>query len=87
LWRGVKDLPKDEVDKMTHLNVMRDFSFDPFAIMGRENCTVGALRAQAKARGVDTRESEPGSLGGHKPRYEPGKPVTSGDIKKILAAV
>jgi predicted TIM-barrel fold metal-dependent hydrolase len=87
LWRGICDLPKDEIDKMTHLNVMRDFSYDPFSILGRENCTVGALRAAAKARGVDTREAAPGSLGGLKPKYEPGKPVTSGDIKKILAAV
>jgi predicted TIM-barrel fold metal-dependent hydrolase len=42
-------VPDDEVDKMTHLNVMREFSYDPFsAFGGRENCTVGALRAQAK---------------------------------------
>jgi predicted TIM-barrel fold metal-dependent hydrolase len=87
LWRGVKDLPKVDIDKITHLNVMRDYSYDPFAILGRENCTVGGLRAQATAAGVDTAEAAPGSLGGLKPKYEPGKPVTSGDIKKILAAV
>jgi len=72
---------------MTHLNAMRDYSYDPFVIMGRENCTVGALRAQAVAQGVDTNEAAPGSLGGLEPKYEAGKPVTSGDIKKILSTV
>lgn len=36
-----------EIDKMTHLNAMRDFKFDPFAIRPRERCTVGALRAES----------------------------------------
>lgn len=85
LWRAVKDLPRLEVDKMTHLNAIRDFSFDPIAAMGgRENCTVGALRKLAVAKGVIT--TEIASLGGLAPKYEPGKPVTSGDIMKILTA-
>jgi amidohydrolase family protein len=40
-------LPDDEVDLMTHKNAMRHFSFDPFSVRSREECTVGALRAQA----------------------------------------
>ena len=32
---------------MTHLNAMRHFRFDPFAVRPREECTVGALRAKA----------------------------------------
>jgi predicted TIM-barrel fold metal-dependent hydrolase len=41
------DLTDDEIDKITHLNAMRDFTYDPFSIRPREQCTVGALRAEA----------------------------------------
>jgi len=36
-----------EIAKITHLNAMRNFSYDPFAHIPREQATVGALRAQA----------------------------------------
>src|SRR4051812_24244898 len=49
LFAGV---PDDEVDAITHGNALRNFSFDPFAHIPREECTVGALRA--KAADVDT---------------------------------
>jgi predicted TIM-barrel fold metal-dependent hydrolase len=49
----------EDVDKISHRNAMRLFSYDPFSVLGRERCTVGALRAQAegwdvsvKARGI-----------------------------------
>src|SRR3546814_10318103 len=51
VWRGVKDFSKDEIDKITHGNAMHFYSYDPFPLLGRENCTVGALRAQAAAKG------------------------------------
>ena len=38
----------EEIDKISHRNAMRLFNYDPFSILGRENCTVGALRAQAE---------------------------------------
>jgi hypothetical protein len=38
-----------DVDKITHLNAMRAFRYDPFVHRPREQCTVGALRA-----GVDS---------------------------------
>jgi predicted TIM-barrel fold metal-dependent hydrolase len=41
------DVPDDEVNKITHENAMRIFRYDPFALRPREQCTVGALRAQA----------------------------------------
>jgi predicted TIM-barrel fold metal-dependent hydrolase len=41
---GVSD---EEINKITHLNAMRNFSYDPFAHVPREQATVGALRAQA----------------------------------------
>jgi Amidohydrolase len=36
-----------DINKMSHLNAMRVFNYDPFSVLGRDNCTVGALRAQA----------------------------------------
>ena len=46
---GVSD---EDIDKMTHLNAMKHFQFDPFSVRPREKCTVGALRAEASD--VDT---------------------------------
>ncbi len=43
----LQGLPEEEIDKITHLNAMRNFSFDAFSHIPREQCTVGALRAQA----------------------------------------
>lgn len=82
LWAQIKDIPDEEIDKITHLNAMREFSYDPFPILGRENCTVGALRA--KAAQVDT---APRSRGGLNPRTDESKPVTAADVKKILSHV
>jgi predicted TIM-barrel fold metal-dependent hydrolase len=80
-WESLKRLPKAAIDKVTHLNAMREFSYDPFVILGRENCTVGALRAQATH--VST---EPAlGMGGAAPKREKGKPVTSGDINAMFA--
>jgi predicted TIM-barrel fold metal-dependent hydrolase len=47
LVQSIRELPADEVDKITHANAMRHFRFDPFAVRPREKCTVGALRAGA----------------------------------------
>jgi predicted TIM-barrel fold metal-dependent hydrolase len=41
------DLTPDEVAKVTHLNAMRIFSFDPFTHVPEEQATVGALRSRA----------------------------------------
>ena len=51
MGRGV-GLTDEQIDKVTHANAMRLFSFDPFAIKPREECTVGALRAQAVGHDV-----------------------------------
>jgi len=45
-------VPDEDIDRFTHLNAMRNFRYDPFAHIPREQATVGALRAQAA--GVDT---------------------------------
>ena len=46
------DLTDREIDEITHLNAMRFFQFDPFAIRPRDKCTVGALRAEATGHDV-----------------------------------
>ncbi|MCC5861792.1 MAG: amidohydrolase [Gammaproteobacteria bacterium] len=80
LWHDIQHLSEDLINKITHLNAMREFSYDPFSILGRENCTVGALRAQAGH--VDILPA-PG-LGGATPEVEGKRPVTSGDINRMF---
>ena len=63
------------IDKITHRNAMEFFNFDPFAILGRENCTVAALRA--KAAGVDTSVR---SVGAERRLGREGHAVTSGEV-------
>jgi predicted TIM-barrel fold metal-dependent hydrolase len=46
-----------EIDKISHLNAMRLWRYDPFAHIPREKCTVGALRAQAAGWDVEIRSS------------------------------
>ena len=50
-------MPDDEIDKITHLNAMRHFRFDPFSVRERAGCTVGALRASAAGRDVAAHSS------------------------------
>lgn len=55
-----------DIDRITHANAMRHFSYDPFtALGGRENCTVGALRAQAAGHDVSIRSTNASKVGGH----------------------
>ena len=43
----LEGVPDDEVNKITHLNAMRHFRYDPFSVRPREQCTVAALRAES----------------------------------------
>jgi len=54
LMKSLDGVPDDDINKMTYENAMRHFRFDPFAHRPRERSTVGALRAEAAADGVDT---------------------------------
>ncbi|MBT8148054.1 MAG: amidohydrolase, partial [Gammaproteobacteria bacterium] len=74
IWSEIKDLPVPVINKITHENVMRDYSYNPFSILDREDCTVGSLRA--KATHVNT---EPKSQPGFNPDKGRGV-VTSGDV-------
>jgi hypothetical protein len=77
-FAGVSD---EDINKITHLNAMRAYSFDPFQHIPREQCTVAALRAQATH--VDT---QPRSGGGNRPIAEGDtRVVTSADVMKLFA--
>jgi len=52
LMKSLDGVPDDEIDLITHRNAMRIFQYDPFSVLPREECTVGALRA--RATDVDT---------------------------------
>jgi predicted TIM-barrel fold metal-dependent hydrolase len=83
LMRSLAGVPDDEIDKITHLNAMRTYSFDPFKHIPREQCTVGALRAQA--RHVDT---TPRPAAGNRPVDEGvTRVVTSADVLKLFREV
>jgi predicted TIM-barrel fold metal-dependent hydrolase len=45
-------VPQDQVDKITHENAMRWYSFDPFTHIKTEDATVGALRRSAAGHDV-----------------------------------
>jgi predicted TIM-barrel fold metal-dependent hydrolase len=47
LMKSLDGVPDDEINMITHENAMRAFHYDPFGHRRREQCTVGALRAEA----------------------------------------
>ncbi len=67
----------DEINKMTHENAMRIFSYDPFAHRPREKSTVGALRAEAADVDVSPR-SVIGNV------QTPSEPVRIIDLANIV---
>jgi predicted TIM-barrel fold metal-dependent hydrolase len=52
--KSMDGVPDADLDKISHLNAMRHFQFDPFSVRPREECTVGARRRKAADEGVDT---------------------------------
>jgi Amidohydrolase len=55
-----RDVPAEELNKITYQNAMRWYSFDPFANRTPERSTVGALRAEAGDHDVSIRSSDKG---------------------------
>uniref|UniRef100_UPI0032B18DA2 amidohydrolase family protein n=1 Tax=uncultured Abyssibacter sp. TaxID=2320202 RepID=UPI0032B18DA2 len=84
LWDSVKHLTDAQIDKVTHGNAARFFRYDPFQHHSREELTVGALRAQAEADGVDTTPVSHGGAAPVEKGSEP-RPVTSGDLFKMFS--
>jgi predicted TIM-barrel fold metal-dependent hydrolase len=62
-----------ELTKITHENACRWYSFDPFASRPREQCTVGALRAEAAGHDVSIRSYDKG-------RFEKQVGIEMGDV-------
>ena len=81
LWESAKHLTDAQIDKITHGNAIRVFKHDSLLQhYSREQMNVGACRARARAKGVDTR---PKSSGGARPLAD-NRPVTSGDIAQMM---
>jgi predicted TIM-barrel fold metal-dependent hydrolase len=51
-WRYLQTIDDTATNKITHLNAMRIFQYDPFATRSKEDSTVGALRATVPDRDV-----------------------------------
>jgi len=66
LGKSLSGIPDDEVEKMTHLNAMRVFQFDPFAVRPRDKCTVRALRDEASDVDTSVRSLGRTNVGGMK---------------------
>jgi predicted TIM-barrel fold metal-dependent hydrolase len=53
------DVADHDVDRITHLNAMTHFGYDPFSVLGgKDRCTVGALRAEAVGHDVSLRSTK-----------------------------
>jgi predicted TIM-barrel fold metal-dependent hydrolase len=55
LSKSLAGVADDEVAKITHLNAMRIFNYDPFAHIKPEDATVGALRRRAVGHDIAVR--------------------------------
>lgn len=82
LWKTLEGVSPEEIGKMTHLNAMRHFQYDPFKYRPRESCTVARLREEAK--GVDLSIKRGG--GGKPPSTYAKGYVTVGDLMGQIAS-
>ena len=80
LSESLGELTDEQINKITHVNAMREFQFDPYAHRSQDECRVGALRALSPD--VDLSEiSQPGS----KPPAEDATGIiTTADVTKQL---
>jgi predicted TIM-barrel fold metal-dependent hydrolase len=68
-----RDVPAEELSKITYQNAMRWYSFDPFIHRAKEQSTVGALRAEAGDHDVSIKSSD-------KHRFEKSVGVSVGEL-------
>ena len=54
-----------DLDRVTHLNAMKHFNYDPFSVIPKEQATVGALRERAAGRDVSIRSTRKGPRSEH----------------------
>ena len=52
LMKQMDGVDRLDIDRISHLNAIRNFRFDPFSVTPREECTVGALRLKAAGHDV-----------------------------------
>jgi predicted TIM-barrel fold metal-dependent hydrolase len=58
LWAQLSDLSDHDINRITHLNAMKQFHYDPIGeIGGRDRCTVGTLRASAIGHDVSIKST------------------------------
>jgi hypothetical protein len=57
LWKYIGELPEHDINRMTHLNAMNHFSYDPFSVIPKNEATVKALRARQAGRDVAIRST------------------------------
>ena len=79
LHRVAAGVPDDELNKITYENAMRWFNFDPFAHRPKEQCTVGALRAEAGDHDVSIKAYDKG-------RFEKLVGIDMGRLEKRATA-
>jgi predicted TIM-barrel fold metal-dependent hydrolase len=65
LWESLEGIPDHDIDRITHLNAMKAFHYDPFAHVPREQATVGALRASVAGHDTAIVAKGKRSQGGH----------------------
>jgi len=53
-------VPRADLDKITHENAIRWYSYDPFAHVPKEEATVAALRAKSAGHDVSIRSFDKG---------------------------
>ncbi len=85
LWAQIEaaDCSAEDIAKMTHLNAMRFFSFDPFKHRPAARCTAGALRAESPNVDLSVKSVR----GSKPPTDDSSRPVTSGDVVQQLASL
>ena len=50
--KQMDEVDRHDIDRISHLNAMRNFHYDPFSLIPKEECTVGALRRRAAGHDV-----------------------------------
>ena len=62
LWKYIGELTDHDINRITHLNAMKHFSYDPFSVIPKEQATVKALRAKAAGHDVSIRATRTGPM-------------------------
>ena len=57
---SVRRIPLAHLLDGPYKNAMRIFQYDPFSVIPKEQCTVGALRAEVEGHDVSTRSYDTG---------------------------